>query len=901
MPDPLDEMFQWTTGRVGRVAEPNPGNHVGRFAEHRRPKRAVRTALRRHHSQNVAIPVNHQDERGAEIIGVARQQPLNLVSRPAIQHQRDPSAVRRDRSGELGVGVLPPLTAGRCRHQFGSGGGTGRCLNVGGLSSVVSCAMNSSPHHPRSTADLDGTYLPSDWARSRIAAWLESAAPALVLTGPAGGGKTALTGGLAGWVGVPCAVHHCRARSLASTDPVTVMAGITAALCRVVPGYADAVISQRPRRRGQPVPAGEVPNDRLAVCAVLDSPDGYAAYDRALHQPFSMLSGSPAGQVLVVIDGVDEVSDRGGGLLVDVLAARAATRTPHLRLLLTGRPGHEVRRFRDHAQIDLADDPSTPDAIRTVLASVPGLSAKAQRAVAAAAQGSFWYGLLVARSPDLVARPPDGIDAAYGRLVADLDPLSRQVLEVVCASWNEGLTATDLGGVLAAGEDQIDAALARIRRLVLWGRRFRPHHRCLAEYAARRSPPPDGAIAEHFIHRYGGQWESCADRYPLRNLLPHLADAAFREWAGRGTSANSARMALAAALDNTRYLTTALAGAGVGALRAALSYVRYHVAGAPRESARATSLGLMLSDNSHLLRDGAAGAVNQLVYTALSTGDYTLAAGLATAVDDSAVQALWATNDEIVSASDRFRGHDAKVTGLIIATNGTHAFSASTDGTTRRWRLASGRPDRVLPTPGRVAYVHSGSDATEFFAAYKDGTAQAWDTHTGDGRSLNGRSILVTAFAISGDATRALSADKDRGITLWALEDDAEPLWRSPRQPERVTSLALTADGRHGASAIANGEVTVWDLSTGQVHLRLRHTSLVTTLCLTPPGDRLVIGDDETLTVIDTTIASGAARAGETARLVVRAAVTAIAANPVLDRFVLLGTASGQIAYVRVP
>jgi hypothetical protein len=761
--------------------------------------------------------------------------------------------------------------------------------------------MNGSPHHHQSTADLNGTYLPSDWARSRIAAWLDSAAPALLLTGPAGSGKTALAGRLANWVGAPCAVHYCRTRSLASTYPVTVMAGITAALCRAVPGYADAVIGQRPRR-GQPVPTQDVPKDRLALRTVQDSPDGHVAYDRALHGPLSILSGSLAGHVLVVIDGVDEASDRGGNLLVDVLAAQAATRTPHLRLLLTGRPGPALRRLRDHAQIDLADDPSTPDAIHAVLASVTGLSAKARRAVAAAARGSYLYGLLVAQSPDLVARPPDGIDAAYDRLLADLDPLPWRVLEVVCASRDEGLTAEDLGGVLAAGDEQIGMALARLRH-ILWGGQFRAHHRCLAEYAARRSPPPDGAIAEHFIRRYGAQWESCADSYPLRNLLAHLADAAFRELSVRDASANSAQKALAAVLADTRYLTAALAAAGVDAVRAALSYVRYHAPGRSGEFARAASrLGLMLSANSHLLRDGAAAAVNQLVYTALSTGDHTLAAGLATAVDDRAIQVLWATNDdEIVSAPDRLRGHDTKVTALFIAANGTHAFSASTDGTMRRWRLASGRPDRVLPMPERVAYLHSGPDATEVFAAYRDATAHAWDTHSGDGRLLNGPLISVTAFAISSDATRALSADKDRGITLWALEDDAKPLWRSPRQPERVTSVALTADGHHGAAAIANGEVTLWDLLTGQVRLRLRHTTLVTAVCLTPPGDRLVIGDNETLTVLDATIASSATRARDTARLVVRAAVTALAANPVLDRLVLFGTASGQVTYVRVP
>jgi WD40 repeat protein len=247
---------------------------------------------------------------------------------------------------------------------------------------------------------------------------------------------------------------------------------------------------------------------------------------------------------------------------------------------------------------------------------------------------------------------------------------------------------------------------------------------------------------------------------------------------------------------------------------------------------------------------------------------------------------------------------------VTVAANGTQAVSASLDGTTLVWRLASGRLTKTLSTPAPVAAVQSAPDAERVRAAFPDGTAYEWDLASGsDRRYTSGQGMRVTAFAVAADGSRAVTGDLDQAVTVWDLTAPAprEPILRLPQQAGRVIAVAVSADGARVAAACGTGDVTVWDVKTARVRLRLHHERGVTALCLTPTGHRIVLGDAESATVH--AITRGRAGNGATSRgrdtvvghLATRARVTALAANPALPSDVILGTASGQVAYIRVP
>src|SRR5439155_18377362 len=177
------------------------------------------------------------------------------------------------------------------------------------------------------------------WAVARIAGWYRSSEPALVVTGAAGTGKTALVTSLAerpSAGGVPDAVravHRCRSHVIASTDPIRVPASIAEQLARTVPDYASTLTRLRVWERdyGRSDPA------TFAKCVALDSTSPSVAYERVLRWPFREVAGARRGDpdIVVVVDGLDEGTPELAGLLSECLQSPV----PGLRLLLTTRPG----------------------------------------------------------------------------------------------------------------------------------------------------------------------------------------------------------------------------------------------------------------------------------------------------------------------------------------------------------------------------------------------------------------------------------------------------------------------------------------------------------------------------------------------------------------------------------
>jgi hypothetical protein len=167
--------------------------------------------------------------------------------------------------------------------------------------------------------------------------------------------------------------------------------------------------------------------------------------------------------------------------------------------------------------------------------------------------------------------------------------------------------------------------------------------------------------------------------------------------------------------------------------------------------------------------------------------------------------------------------------------------------------------------------------------------------------------MQVTAFAVANNGRHAVTGELDHSVTVWEIVTTPEALLRLPKQPGRVIAVAISADGRHVAAGCITGDVTVWDVATAEVRLRLHCERGVTALCLTPQGDRIVVGDDDSATVhmiVDEPNAGYAeshAHGTVVGRLATRAGVTALAANPAMPYDVMLGTMSGQVAYVRVP
>ena len=180
------------------------------------------------------------------------------------------------------------------------------------------------------------------------------------------------------------------------------------------------------------------------------------------------------------------------------------------------------------------------------------------------------------------------------------------------------------------------------------------------------------------------------------------------------------------------------------------------------------------------------------------------------------------------------QGHTGRVTSVVVSTDGRIALSAGSEGTVRVWELAT----------GRCLHVLQGDHADMMLRVTDQATGRAAPTlQTPDDR--------ITTVAVSADGRRALSGGRDGKIQLWDLSTGRclHTLWRGNRG--FVNSISVSADGRVAVSSGYQAPVRVWDLETGRCLRTLEgHTRFVRTVAVTPDG-RLAVtgGDDRTVRV----------------------------------------------------
>jgi len=737
------------------------------------------------------------------------------------------------------------------------------------------------------------------WALDRVAGWLRSGHPALVVTGSAGTGKSALIRQLVTTrTGAAVhAVHRCRGPVWASTDPVRVLAGIAGRLTGSVPGYGIV-----PAHLEHDEWDGDPPAARRAVRAVLDSPSPSTAFHAVLSLPFA----SPAiGPAVVVVDGLDEapVGQRPAGL-VDLFAARLGTDLPGVRLVLTVRSGPGAARLSTAEVIDLdRDRPADCAEIRRYLDRFGALTRAERTAIAAAAAGCPLYAEVAVRLHTAGVRvagdPPPGLDALYGYALAavgDPDSLPRLLLALLARSRDAGLGVRQLAELTGVPRAAVTAALRRSRRLLAGAARLRPHHRRLAELIWAATPDP-GAVDRLLaagLARAGPRRAASRSVYLQRNLLAHQVDAARAD-------PSTGSGALRHTINDCGYLVTALLGVGVDDVLSTLTYVRQRV---PAPVPDVATVAAILRRQAPALRhargtDDPVLAHQQLVYEAATTGAPRLARGFADGLPGSAILTLWATGDSPARLLPHASaGHRGEVTGVMVTPDGTRAVSTAT-GAARVWRLASGRVVHTLRTTDPVSNLHTaGTGAGHVVASGRDGRAQVWDVDTGTPVAELAASAThpVTAFATDSTGRVAVGGDLDGHATIWDRRAGA-PIRRLPAAGRLIQAVAMTPDGATAATATIDGDVVVWDLTTGQPRTRLASPAGTIALALSPTADRLLVaGAGLWVYALD-----GGAAPRLLARLYTYHRLTAVAVNPAMPAYAVIGGAAGQVAYLRLP
>jgi WD40 repeat protein len=163
------------------------------------------------------------------------------------------------------------------------------------------------------------------------------------------------------------------------------------------------------------------------------------------------------------------------------------------------------------------------------------------------------------------------------------------------------------------------------------------------------------------------------------------------------------------------------------------------------------------------------------------------------------------------------KGHVGPVYGLALSGDGSQLLSCAGDlrlvggdHGVRLWDLASGK--QVSKFEGHkqnVVSVAFSPDGKRAASVSMDGNVWLWDLRKGPGdagRLLGEHRVWGRAVAFSGDGQRVYSTSEEGSLIAWSLSGDVVRKWRLPGA---VAGLALSKDGKHLATANANGTVYI--------------------------------------------------------------------------------------------
>lgn len=204
-------------------------------------------------------------------------------------------------------------------------------------------------------------------------------------------------------------------------------------------------------------------------------------------------------------------------------------------------------------------------------------------------------------------------------------------------------------------------------------------------------------------------------------------------------------------------------------------------------------------------------------------------------------------------------GHQvADVVVAALSPDGRMLATVDSGGSVRIWDAASLEVIHTLSSTGLVRTIAFSPDGRTLLTGGHDKIARLWDVKTGAslGPAAYHRQIIGAA-ALSPDGRHIVTADDDGVFQLRRRgADRPRRLEVAHRAPVGVVKVSpdgrLAVTGTKPRDLQADGDVRVWDLSTGEVVAALKHRGMVTAAAFSKDGRTVATaGIDGTARLLD--------------------------------------------------
>lgn len=205
-------------------------------------------------------------------------------------------------------------------------------------------------------------------------------------------------------------------------------------------------------------------------------------------------------------------------------------------------------------------------------------------------------------------------------------------------------------------------------------------------------------------------------------------------------------------------------------------------------------------------------------------------------------------------ALGRLRSPDGWVNALAVSPDGELLVRVGEDGQIVRWSAVAGDPagQSITGHEGGVRAIAFTPDGRRIVSAGADGTVRRWDRDSGDqiGPPLKRHRGVINSVVVTPDGKQIVAACSDDGrLIRWDADTGSrlgEPISAHPRA---ALTVSVDGAGRRLVSGGDDGRVCVWDADTGEHDLTSegRHKGSVTVVRFSPDGRRIYSGGTDRL------------------------------------------------------